>query len=79
MKIYKKGICGVDLIDQRTAACYSDQKSTIIFYFLRIFLDLMDVICANSLAVYNMMHPNDFTLADFKTIFTTDLIDSCVQ
>ena len=28
----------------------------------------MDVACDNSYIVYNMMHPNNLTLLDFKTI-----------
>ena len=64
---------GVDLIDQKAAAYHLDQKSTIRFY-LRIFFDSMDVSCANSYIVYNMMHPNDLTLLDFKTIVSTYLI-----
>ena len=34
----------------------------------------MDVGCANSYIVYNMMHRNDFALLDFKTIVSTYLI-----
>ena len=34
----------------------------------------MDVACANSHIVYNMIHPNDLTLLDFKTIVLTYLI-----
>ena len=36
----------------------------------------MDVGCANSFVVYNMFHPNDLTLLDFKTIIATYLIGS---
>ena len=35
----------------------------------------MDVAYANSYIVYNMMHPNDLTLLDFKTIVSTYLIE----
>ena len=31
----------------------------------------MGVDCANNCIVYNMMHPNDFTLLDFKIIVST--------
>ena len=34
----------------------------------------MNVACANSYIVYNMIHPNDLTLLDFKTILPTYLI-----
>ena len=64
---------GVDLIDQRAAAFYLDQNSTITLY-LRIFFDLMDVVCASMYIVYNMMHAKDLTLLDFKTIVSTCLI-----
>ena len=73
IKIYNQGMGGVDLIDQRTAAYHLDRKSRVRFY-LRIFFDLMDVACANSFVVYNMLHPNDLTLLDFKTIIATYLI-----
>ena len=74
IKMYNKGMSGVDLTDQRAAAYHLDRKSTIRFY-LRIFFDLMDVACASNYIVYNMMHPNDLTLLDFKTIFSTCLIE----
>ena len=64
---------GIDLFDERAAVYHLDRKSTNRFY-LPIFFDLMDVACANSYIVYNMMHPNDITLLDFKTIFSTYLI-----
>ena len=34
----------------------------------------MDVACANSFVVYKILHPNDLTLLDFKTIIATYLI-----
>ena len=71
--MYNQGMGGVFLIDQRTAAYYLDGKSKVIFY-LRIFFDLMDVACVNSFMVYNMLHPNDLTLLDFKTIAATYLV-----
>ena len=67
IKIYNKGMGGIDLIDHRSAADPFDRKPTIRFY-LRIVLDLIDVVFANSHIVYNMMHSNDLTLSDFKTI-----------
>ena len=73
IKMYNQGMGGVDLIDQRTAAYHLDRKSRVRFY-LRIFFDLMDIACANSFVVYNMLHPNDLTLLDFKTIIATYLI-----
>ena len=54
--MYSKWMDGVDLIDKRDVAYHLDQKSTIRIY-LRIFLHLTDVACANSYTVYKMMHP----------------------
>ena len=39
IKMYNQGMCGVDLVDQRTAAYHLDRKSWIRFY-LCIFFDL---------------------------------------
>ena len=65
---------GVDITDQRAAAYHLDRKSTIRFYSRIFFVDLMDVACANSYILYNMMHRNDFTLLAFKIIVSTYLI-----
>ena len=73
MKMYK-GMSGVDLIDQRAAAYHFDQKSTIRFICASFFFDLMGLVCASMYIVYNMMHPNDLTLLDFKTIISTCFI-----
>ena len=35
----------------------------------------MNIVCVNSYIAYNIMHPNDPTLLDFKTIFSTQWID----
>ena len=72
IKMYNKGMVDVDLIDQRAAAYHLDRKSTLGFY-LHIFFDLMDVVCANSFIVYNLMHPNDLTMLDFKKVVSTYL------
>ena len=71
--MYNQGMGGFDLIDQRTAAYHLDRKSRVRIY-QHIFFDLMDVACANSFVVYDMLHPNDLTLLDFKTIIATYLI-----
>ena len=63
----------VYVIDQRAAVCHLDQKSTIRFYF-SAFFDLMDLDFVNNYIVYNMMHLNDLTLLNFKTIASTYLI-----
>ena len=36
--------------------------------------NLIDANCASSYNIYNMMHPNDLTLLDFKTIASPDFI-----
>ena len=64
---------GVDLIDQRVASYYLDWKSSIRFY-LHIFIDLMVIAFTNSYIVYNIMHPNDPMLLNFKTTVSTYLI-----
>ena len=71
--MYSKGLGGIELIDQRAAAYHLDRKSTIRFY-LRIFFKLIDVACANSYIAYNLMHPNDLTLLEFKIIVSTFFI-----
>ena len=73
IKLHNKGKGGVDLIDQWAEAYHLDRKSTIRFY-LRIFFCFMDIRCANNYIVYNMMHANDLTLFNFKTIVSTYLI-----
>ena len=73
--MYNKGTGGVDLIGQSALTYHLDQKLTISFYFL-IFFDLVNVACAYRYIAYNMMHPNDVTLLDFKTIVSTCLIES---
>ena len=72
IKTYKKGKGGVNLIDQRAATYHLDRKSTIRFY-LRIFFNLM-MQPVLSYIVYSMMHPNDLTMLDFKTIVSTYFI-----
>ena len=74
-KTYNKGMCGVDLTDQRAAAYHLDQNVNYQISFAHfVFFDLIDFVCANSYIVYNMMHPNDLALLNFKTIVSTYLI-----
>ena len=56
IKMYNQGMCGVDLVDQRTAAYHLDRKSWIRFY-LCIFFDFIDV----TFRIYKTMHQNDLT------------------
>ena len=78
IKMYDKGMVGVNLIIQRAPAYHLDRKSIIRFY-LCIYFDLIDVACASSYIVYNMKHPNDLTLLDFKIIVSTYLIRKCTS
>ena len=73
--MYNKGTGDVDLIGQSALAYHLDQKLTTRFYLL-LFFNLVDVACAYSYIAYNMVHPNDFTLVDFKIIVSTYLIES---
>ena len=63
----------VDLMDQRTASYYLDRKSSVRFY-LRIFFDLMDIVCVNSYLIYNMKYPNKLFLLDYKSVVIKNLI-----
>ena len=73
IKMYNQGMGGIDLVDQRTVTYHVDRKSSITFY-LRIFFYLMEVVCVNAFIVYNMMHQNELTLLDYKTIVSAHLI-----
>ena len=73
IQMCNKGMGGVDFIHQRAAVYHLYRKPCIRFHFVHIF-DLIDLACANSYIVYSMMHPNDLTLLDFETIFSTYLI-----
>ena len=64
---------GVDLMDQRTTAYRLDRKSSVRFC-LRIFFDLLDISCINSFFVYNMKHPKQLTLIDYKIVIAKNLI-----
>ena len=65
--MHKKGMNGVELINQRVAACDLDRKPTIRLCLCMLF-KLIDVACANSCIVSDMMHQNDLRLLEFKTI-----------
>ena len=64
---------GVDLMDQRTAAYRLDRNSSVRFY-LRIFFDLLDIVCVNSFLVDNMKHPKQITLLGYKIVIAKNLI-----
>ena len=72
-KLYNCGKCGVDLMDQHTAAYRLDGKSSVRFY-LRIFFDLMDIACVNSYITYNMKHPNHLSLLYYKIFVAKKLV-----
>ena len=78
IQMYNQGMGGVDLVDQRAAACHLDRKSSIRFH-LRVFFSLTDVDCVNAFIVLNMMHQNKLTLLDYKTIVSTHLIVRCTS
>ena len=73
VKLYNSGMDGVDDMDQHTAAYRLDRKSSVRFY-LRIFFDFMDIACVNSYLIYNMKHPNELSLLDYKIVVTKNLI-----
>ena len=57
-----------------------EQQVTILIVNLQLdfiyifFFNLMDVACFNIFIVYNMMHQNNLTLLDYKTIVSTHFI-----
>ena len=59
---------GVHLVGQRTTAYHLDCKSSISYF------ELIDATCANAFIVYSMMHQNDLTLLDYKTVLSTHVI-----
>ena len=73
VKLYNNGVGRVDLLDQRTAAYQLDRKSSVRFY-LRIFFDLLDIACVTSFFVYNMKHPKQLTLLNYKIVVAKNLI-----
>ena len=72
VKLYNSGIGGVDVMDQRIATYHLDRKSSVRFY-LRIFFDLMDILCVNSYLIYNMKHPNKLLLLNWKIVVAKNL------
>ena len=74
LKMYIKGMSGINYVNHRKVAYHLDRKSSIRFY-LRIFFDLLDVACVDVFIVYNMTHQNDLTLLDYKTIVPTNFND----
>ena len=61
VKLYNSSMSRVDVMDQRIATYRLDRKSSVRFYH-RIFFELMDILCVNSYLIYNMKHPNKFSL-----------------
>ena len=66
-------MCGVDLLDQRTATYRLDRKSSVKSY-LCILFDLMDIAFVNSYFIYNMKHPNKLPLLDYKIVVAKNLV-----
>ena len=50
-----------------------DQKSSLTFY-RHIFFDLMDITCVSSYLIFNMKHPNQLSLPDYKMAVAKNLI-----
>ena len=73
VKLYNNGMDGVNLMDQRTAAYQLDCKSSVHFN-LRIFFDLLNTACVNSIFVYNMKHPKQLTMFYYKIVIAQNLI-----
>ena len=73
IKMYNASMGGVDVIDQKTAACRLSRKSKIRFYW-RIFFDLIDIAIVNSYIVYAKLG-NSISLLDFKIIVSKSLIE----
>ena len=74
IKMYNQGMGGVDLVDQRTPALFILIVNFKLDFTYVFFFDLMDLACVNAFIVYNIMHQNDLTLLDHKTIISTHLI-----
>ena len=65
---------GVDLLDQKTAAYKLDCKSSGGCYYLRLFVDLMDISVVNLHVIYKVLYPKGMELLDFKIILAKSLI-----
>ena len=72
VKLYNSGMGGVYLMNQHTAACHLDRKSSLRFS-LRIFFDLTDIECVNIYLICNMKHPNKLSLLDYKIVVSKNL------
>ena len=72
VKLYNNVMGGVDLMDQHTAACHLDRKSSLRFS-LCIFFDLTDIECVNIYLIYNMKHPNKLSLLDYEIVVSKNL------
>ena len=73
IKMHDPGMSGVDLADHRKSMCNLDCKSSIRFY-LNTFFFLMNIVCTNRFIADKIMHRNDVTILDFKTIVSMYLI-----
>ena len=72
VKLYNKGMGGVDLMDQKAAAYRLDRKSKFRFY-LRLFFDLLDVALVNAHIIYQKLG-KEISLIDFKIVIANGLI-----
>ena len=74
VKRYNSSNGEVDLMNQCTATYHLDRKSFVIFYLCITFFDLMDIAYVNGYLIYNMKHPNKFSLLDYKIVIAKKLI-----
>ena len=72
IQMYNKGMGGVDLMDQKTAAYRLDRKSKFRFY-LRLFFDMMDVGLVNSHIIHTKVG-GDLSLLEYKIVVANMLI-----
>jgi len=72
IKFYNKGMGGVDLMDQKTAAYRLDRKSKFRFY-LRLFFDIIDVALVNSHIIYSKLG-DKLSLLEYKIVIANALI-----
>ena len=72
IKLYNNDMGGLDMMDQKAAACRLDRKSKYRFY-LRIFFDLIDFELVNRHIVYAKL-TNNIPSMNFKTFVEKALI-----
>ena len=74
IKDYNAHMNGVDIHDQLKTSYEFDRKSRF-HHYLRIFLDLMDLIVVNAHVIYKKKVNAKMRLLDFKVIFAESLMN----